>query len=269
MAELIRSIEDEVPISRGRFDLFDGSDLGHDAEPKVETGALLTEPGRIALGHVGIKSQAWARTAHVRMEAWDTEPPTPGTPWSEAGQVLYLSPGGTVFLRGLGVGPSGQMLLIGPPFFAYGLRAYAGPVRTQPTDDDAAVTEAVVETWLLQFWPLADAADPALRAETETGGQTAARMCEILPLEPGPAAPTPGEWPALHPLPAPEPPTGIRAWSHPSRPSEPVPRSHEAEGRISRGIIPREALGSGRRTEEVLGDLRIDMLGNPPADIDS
>ncbi|GGL51559.1 hypothetical protein [Planomonospora parontospora] len=264
MAELIRSVEDEMPISYSRFDLVDGSGLGHDAEQETETGALLTEPGRIALGQVGIKSQAWARTAHVRMEAWDSEPPAPGTSWSEAGQVLYLSPGGTVFLCSLEVGHSGQMLLIGPPFFAYGLRAYAGPVRTRPADGDGALTEAVEETWLLQFWPLADVAAPALRTESETGGQTAARMREILPLAPGSAAPISGEWPALHPLPAPEPPTGILLWSHPAQ--SPAPASdHEAEGRISRGIVPQETPASWQRTEEALGDLRIDMLGGLPA----
>lgn len=169
MAELIRSVEDEVPISYGRFDLLDGSGLGQEAEPETEAGALLVEPDRIALGQAGIKSQAWARRAHVWMEAWDAEPPAPGELWAEAGQVVYLSPGGTVQLRGLTHSPSGQMLLPGPPFFTYGLRAYAGPVRAQPADYDETVTEAVEEAWLLRFWPMADASGSALRSPVASG----------------------------------------------------------------------------------------------------
>ncbi|GII86529.1 hypothetical protein Ssi03_45190 [Sphaerisporangium siamense] len=57
MAELIRSVEDEVPISYGRFDLFDGFGGDHVVEPEVEAGALLVEPDQVALGQVGMKSQ--------------------------------------------------------------------------------------------------------------------------------------------------------------------------------------------------------------------
>ncbi|MEU6414564.1 hypothetical protein [Microbispora sp. NPDC046933] len=127
MARLLRTVEDEVPISYGRFDLLDASGLGLPAGTEIAAGALLTEPGQVALGQVGVTSQAWAWSARVRMEAWDAEPPAPGQPWTEAGQVLYLSPGGIVELCGLMRVPSGQRLLLGPPFFAYGLRAYAGP----------------------------------------------------------------------------------------------------------------------------------------------
>jgi hypothetical protein len=265
MAELIRSVEDEVPISYGLFELFDGSGLGHEAEPETATGALLTEPGQIALGQLRVDSQARARTAHVRMEAWDAEPPAPDEPWAEAGQVLYLSPGGAVGLCGLMRAPSGQRLLLGPPFFAYGLRAYAGPVRTQPADYDERVTEAVEEAWLLRFWPLADAAGSALRAESEAGGEAAARMREVLPLAPGSAAPRSEQWPALHPLPEPEPPIGVTACSSSPVHLERVP-SRRTAGRFA---VPQETLDFARRIEETLGDLRIDMLGNLPANIDS
>jgi hypothetical protein len=112
MAGLLRGVEDEVPISYGRFDLRDGSGLGLEAEEEDEVGSLLTGPGAIALGQLRIKSQARARTARVRMEAWDAEPPAPGEPWAETGQVVYLSPGGTVLLCGLTYTPtprSGQL----------------------------------------------------------------------------------------------------------------------------------------------------------------
>lgn len=108
MAGLLRGVEDEVPILYGRFDLHDGSGLGWEAEEESEAGALLAEPGGIALGQLGIKSHARARTARVRMEAWDAEPPEPGEPWNDAGQVVYLSPGGEAHLCGLTVSPSGQ-----------------------------------------------------------------------------------------------------------------------------------------------------------------
>ncbi|MBE3015450.1 hypothetical protein IL992_40795 [Microbispora sp. NEAU-D428] len=261
MAELIRSVEDEVPISYGRFDLLDASGLGAEAEPEEAAGALLAEPGQVALGQVGVRSQAWAWNARVRMEAWDAEPPPPGEPWTEAGQVLYLSPGGIVGLCGLMRAPSGQRLLLGPPFFAYGLRAYAGPVRTEPVDGDESVTEAVEEAWLLRFWPLADTAGPALGAESEAGGMAAARMREVLPLDPGSAAPRPEEWPALRPLPRPAPAMVIR-WSYPA---EDLPDG-DAERRFT---VPQETRGSWRRLDETLGDLRIDMLGNLPAAIGS
>ncbi|MEU6430938.1 hypothetical protein ABZ860_33990 [Microbispora sp. NPDC046973] len=273
MAELIRSVEDEVPISYGRFDLIDASGLDAEAQPEEAAGALLAEPGQVALGRVGVRSHAWAWNARVRMEAWDAEPPPPGEPWTEAGQILYLSPGGIVGLCGLMRAPSEQQLLLGPPFFAYCLRAYAGPVRTEPVgigpDDigpvnsDESVTETVEEAWLLRFWPLADAAGPALRAESEASGLAAARMREILPLEPGSTAPRPEEWPALRPLPrpAPAPPMVIR-WSYPA---EDVPDG-DAEGRF---VVPQETLDSWRRLDETLGDLRIDMLGNLPAGVGS
>ncbi|MFI7048927.1 hypothetical protein [Streptosporangium sandarakinum] len=265
MAELIRGVEDEVPISYGRFDLFDGSGLGRNAEPETEIGALLAGPDRSALGQVGIISQARARRAHVRMEAWDAEPSAPGEPWTEAGRIHYLSPGGTVWLCGLGLSPSGQMLLLGPPFFAYGLRAYTGPVRTRPADYDETVTEAIEEAWLLRFWPLADAAGPVLRADSEAGGQTDARMREVLSLEPGSAAPRPEQWPALHPLPEPEPLTPMIRSSPPARPME-CASSREAGYRFT---VPQETLDLAQRLEETLGDLRIDMLGNLPGNIDA
>ncbi|MER6946555.1 hypothetical protein ABT294_21225 [Nonomuraea sp. NPDC000554] len=56
MPELILSVEDEVPISYGRFDLLDRSDLGHEAESEAAAGALLAEPGQIALGQVSMEA---------------------------------------------------------------------------------------------------------------------------------------------------------------------------------------------------------------------
>ncbi|MFG1866367.1 hypothetical protein [Microbispora bryophytorum] len=279
MAQPLRSVEDEVPISYGRFDLLDACGLGVEAgAEEAAAGALLAEPGRVALGQVGVSSHAWAWSAHVRMEAWDAEPPPPEEPWTEAGQILYLSPGGIVELCGLMLAPSGQRLLLGPPFFAYGLRAYAGPVRaepaetgpaeagpaeTGPVDGDEAVTEAVEEAWLLRFWPLADAAGPALRTESEAAGLAAGRMREALPLDPGSAAPRPEEWPALRSSqrPAPAPAPVIRR----SHPAENAPDS-DAERRFT---VPQETRDSWRRLDETLGDLRIDMLGNLPAGVAS
>ncbi|MFI7468817.1 hypothetical protein [Nonomuraea sp. NPDC049646] len=257
---MLRRVEDEVPISYGRFDLFDGSGLGREPEEEVAAGSLLAEPGAIALGQLGISSQAWAFAARVRMEAWDAEPPAPGAPWAEAGQVVYLSPGGVVHLCGLMRSPSGQALLLGPPLFAYALRAYTGPVRTQPADYDASVTEAVEEAWLLRFWPLADAAGPVLRAEPEAIGWDTDRMRDILPLDLGSPVARPAQWPALHPSDVPEPQV---------RPLFPYAPSTADEPSRLRGLVPQETIEAGRRIEETLGTLRIDMLGNLPANIGS
>ncbi|MEN3539954.1 hypothetical protein AAH991_32925 [Microbispora sp. ZYX-F-249] len=263
MAEVIRAVEDEVPISHGRFDLVDASGLGTHAGPEAAAGALWAEPGRVALGQAGVTSQAWARRARVRMEAWDAEPPLPGRPWTEAGQVLFLSPGGIVELRGLMNAPSGQRLLLGPPFFAYGLRAYAGPVRTEPADGDESMPEAVEEAWLLRFWPVADAVGPALRSEPEADGQTANRMREVLPLDPRSTPPRPEEWPALRSSPrsAAAVPIVIRR----PHPFVGVP-GDDGEGRRT---TLRETRESRRRLDEALNDLGMDMLGNPPPGIGS
>jgi hypothetical protein len=50
MAEPIRGVQDEIPIFHVRFQLFDGSGLGHEVDPKAEAkaGALPAEPGGIA-----------------------------------------------------------------------------------------------------------------------------------------------------------------------------------------------------------------------------
>ncbi|MFI7641719.1 hypothetical protein [Nonomuraea sp. NPDC049400] len=134
MPELIRHVEDEVPISYGRFGLYDASGLGDDAERESGFGVLPAEPGGVALGPVDLVSRVEARMARVRLEAWNAEPEAadaPGEPWAVAGHVHYLSPGGIVELCGPGVSPTGRKLLLGPPFCAYGLRAYTGVVRTR------------------------------------------------------------------------------------------------------------------------------------------
>jgi hypothetical protein len=260
MAELIRSVEDEAPISYGRFGLHDDSGLGREAEQESESGALLVEPGGIALGEVGLVSRVGARMARVRMEAWNAEPDdAPGEPWSTAGQVLYLSPGGIVRLCGPGYSPTGQKLLLGPPFCAYGLRAYTGRVRTEPAAWDDSEIEAVEESWLLRFWPLADAAGPALRAEAVAGGPTAARMDEILPLAHDSHAPQPGQWPALRPHPRADPTTSVMRYDPTLDGMRPVPSAEDGS--------PTDPDDARRRVEETLGDLRHDMLGNLPGHV--
>ncbi|MEU7834726.1 hypothetical protein [Nonomuraea sp. NPDC049129] len=249
----------------GRFDLHDGSGLSREPEEQAEVGSLLAEPGGNALGQLGIQSQTRARMARVRMEAWDAEPLEPGGPWNDAGQVVYLSPGGAAHLCGLMDSPSGHALLLGPPFFAYGLRAYTGPVRTQPADYDASVTEAVEEAWLLRFWPLADAAEPVLRTETEATGWDPQRMRDVLPLTADSTLSQSAQWPALHLSAAPEPPVRV-----PFRPSPPTrPKRVRRDEVRGHHLIPHETVDAWQRIEETLGDLRKDMLGNLPTNIES
>ncbi|MET7337915.1 hypothetical protein [Nonomuraea sp. NPDC005650] len=256
MPELIRGVEDEVPTSYGGFGLDDASGLGDDAD-------LGSEPGGIALGSVELVSKVRARRARVRMEAWNAEPgveDAPGAPWAAAGQVVYLSPGGIVELRCPGLSPTGQKLLLGPPFCAYGLRVYTGAVRTRPAAWDDSETETVEERWLLRFWPLADAAGPALRADSEAGGPAAVRMREVLPLARGSRAPQPGQWPALRPHPWADSATSVIRYD---------PQVDRLERVPSAEAGPSTPDDDWRRIDEVLGDLRYDMLGNLPRNLES
>ncbi|TKK90063.1 hypothetical protein FDA94_06460 [Herbidospora galbida] len=245
MSELLRRVEDDVPISYGRFELLDGTglwDLTGD-----ETGSLPV------LGTATLTSPARAYRALVRMEAWDGAPPAPAGSWTAARQAVYLSPGGTVSAHGPSHDRSRQMLLLGPPLFAYGLRAYVGPVRTEPAEWDEEVLEPVEEPWLLRFWPLADAASAA-------HDDVLATMGEMPPPDLTSVVPGQHEWPAFHPPAHPEPPRLIRPTS-PPREMERLP-TDEFTGRI--GYHAEAALASGRRLDEVLGDLRRTMLGNLP-----
>ncbi|WP_143653278.1 hypothetical protein [Streptosporangium subroseum] len=268
MAELIRSVYDEAPISYGRFCLYDGSGYGWDVMQETEHGALLAEPDGISLGQVELVSQAGARLAAVRMEAWEAEPEDgPGEPWVEAGRVLYLSPGGIVAVSGMGHSPTGQKLLLGPPCFAYWLSAYTGSVRSEPTSWDPSQVEAVEESWLLRFWPAAEASGPALRSEESSG--YAVRMREILSLDPGSAAPQSGAWPALRSHPRPETATAVMHFNPPSPGRAMVrhyPKADIAPG-AERGRITVSSVDSDddpRLVDETLGDLLYDMLGNLP-----
>ncbi|MCK2215577.1 hypothetical protein MF672_017545 [Actinomadura sp. ATCC 31491] len=254
MAELIRWVEDEVPVSYGRFGLGAGS---LEPEEEGQSGVMLAEPGGLALD--GVELESGANTARVRMEAWDSEPlDAPGEPWTQAGQIVYLSSYGIAQVSGIGYSPSGQKLLIGPPFCAYGLRAYTGQVRMEPAPWDDSELEAVEESFLLRFWPLADAAAPALRSESEARGLAAARMRELVPLPPGAQAPRPEQWPALRPHPRPDPATLVMRYAPGTDHLEPVPPAGSQ--------APDEAW---RRVEEVLGDLRYDLLGNLPNHVES
>ncbi|NRQ31880.1 hypothetical protein HII36_08510 [Nonomuraea sp. NN258] len=271
MAELIRGVHDEAPISYGRFGLYDASDRGRDVVRETEHGALVAEPEGIALGKVELVSRAGARLAGVRLEAWDAQPEDePGEPWAEAGRVLFWSPGGIVAIGGTGYSPTGQKLLIGPPCHAYRLSAYTGPVRSEPTPWDPAEVEAVEEGWLLRFWPVADAAGPALRGEDDSGHL--ARMREILSLGPDTAAPPPRAWPALRPHPRPDTTTAVMRYDPPAPHRAVVLHDSTGggapgreRGRVSLSSV--EAEDDSRLVHEVLGDLLYDVLGNLPPNV--
>ncbi|MFG2076328.1 hypothetical protein [Nonomuraea maritima] len=268
MAKLIRSVHDEAPISYGRFYLHDGSGHGLDIVKETEHGALLAEPDGIALGQVALVSRARARLATVRMEAWDAEPGEgPGEPWAEAGRVLCLSVGGIVLLCGMGHGPTGQKLLLGPPHFAYWLSAYTGSVRSEPTPWGSGQTEAAEESWLLRFWPVADASGPALRGDVNGGD--AARMREILSQDLGSAAPRPAAWPALRSHPQLETATAVMHVRLPDT-GRAMVRYASKSGR-ARGagrVVPSVDSGDDPRlVHETLGDLLHDTLGNLPRNV--
>ncbi|WP_156046041.1 hypothetical protein [Herbidospora cretacea] len=245
---LLRRVEDDVPLSYGRFELMDGTGLWDETEP----GLLTTGADGTALGQLDVTSPAHAYRAAVRMEAWDGEPPAPEGSWTTAGQVVYLSPSGTVSACGPGHDRSPQMLLLGPPLFAYGLRAYVGPVRTEPAAWNADVLEPVEELWLLRFWPLADAASAALH--NDVLGRMRERLPDLTSVVDGRE-----EWPAFHPPAHPEAPKLIRLAPRP-REMRRIPTT-EFSGRIAPHT---EDAASDRRLDDVLGDLGYTMLGNLP-----
>jgi hypothetical protein len=271
VAELIRSVYDEAPISYGRFSLYDVSGYGWDAVQETEHGALLAEPEGISLGRVELVSRARALLAGVRLEAWDAEPEDgPGEPWAEAGRVLYWSPGGIVAVSGIGHSPTGQKLLLGPPGFAYWLSAHIGSVRSEPTSWDPGEVEVVEECWLLRFWPLADAAGPALRREDDSGYM--ARMREILSLGPGSAAPRPQAWPALRPQPQPETATAVMRLNAPDPDAAMVRHARKSDSapKADRGrmrVLSIDADNDPQLVHETLGDLLYGVLGNLPKNV--
>ncbi|WP_433510298.1 hypothetical protein ACQP2T_41395 [Nonomuraea sp. CA-143628] len=250
MAGLLRAVDDEVPISHRRFELFD--ECGElDDEDAVQTGSLCT-----SIASVEIESAYGAANATVRLEAWDEEPPPPGDLWVGKGETVYLSVTGVVSMFGPGVGGTGEKLLIGPPFFAYGLRAYAAP----PADQDE-YGRAVAEPWLLRFWPLCDAAGPAIGPESVVLGEEARRMTAVLPLDPSDAD-VMGDWPALRPLPAPEPAQGTLVVSF-------GPLYEGGDVDPGRFAIPEEESHRQARVEEILGDLRFELMTAPPPHLET
>ncbi|MFI7708732.1 hypothetical protein [Nonomuraea sp. NPDC049480] len=271
VAELIRSVYDEAPISYGRFGLYDVPGYGRDVVQETEHGALLAEPEGISLGALELVSPVRARLAAVQLEAWDAEPEDePGQPWAEAGRVLYWSPGGIVAVSGMGYSPTGQKLLLGPPCFAYWLSAYIGSVRSEPASWDPGDIVAVEERWLLRFWPVADVAGPALRGEDDSGYM--ARMREILALGPGTAPPPPQAWAALRPHPQPDTATAVMRFNPPEpdratvgHPAQ-ADRASETDGEgITVSSV--ETDDDPPLVHEVLGDLLYDVLGNLPQNV--
>nr|WP_062335973.1 hypothetical protein [Herbidospora sakaeratensis] len=248
---LLRRVEDDVPVSYGRFQLLDGTGLWDEPEPAL----LTTGTEGTALGQLDVASPAHAYRATVRMEAWDGQPPPPEGPWTAAGQLVYLSPSGTVSAYGPSHDRSPQMLLLGPPLFAYGLRAYVGPVRTEPAAWDADVLEPVEEPWLLRFWPLADTASAAIHDDVL--GRMRERRPDLTSVVDGRE-----EWPAFHPPATLEPPKLIRSVA-PPRELRRIPTA-EFSGRIGHHL---EGVASGRRVDDVLGDLAYTMLGNLPHNV--
>ncbi|MFI6387053.1 hypothetical protein ACIBHY_52690 [Nonomuraea sp. NPDC050547] len=86
MARLIRSVDDEAPITCWRFSLEDVSGYGQEDEEEIEHGLPVARQDGLSLGQAELVSRAGARMAVVRMEAWDAEPgEEPREPWATAG----------------------------------------------------------------------------------------------------------------------------------------------------------------------------------------
>jgi hypothetical protein len=108
-----------------------------------------------------IESTSRGRT-DVRVESWDAAPPPAPDPWVAAGESTYLSAAGIVAIGDDEGDSSLDALVLGPPHFLYGVRAYHVPsARSSDSDFWEDPRQAHV---LLRFWPLRDAFDPARHA---------------------------------------------------------------------------------------------------------
>lgn len=80
----------------------------------------MTGPGQSS--RLDEESEAYHYTAPLRLEAWDAEPPDPGSSWRPIEQPNFTAETGLIqvgVLEG-----SGREFLIGPPLFEYGLTVH-------------------------------------------------------------------------------------------------------------------------------------------------
>ncbi|MBD3139539.1 hypothetical protein [Microbispora bryophytorum] len=159
MARLLRHLDDELYVQYGALCIYGTPDV-----PELRDE----------------ESEALHYTAALHLQAWDAEPPAPGTSWRLIEQRNFTAETGVIQI-GV-VEDSGREFLIGPPLFEYGLT-----VHVDVPDDGR---------WLFRFWPIRDVFDPLVHMKPrEPIGSTS-------PLEPRPVpvpVTTAGQWAAMRP----------------------------------------------------------------------
>ncbi|MEN3536470.1 hypothetical protein AAH991_15250 [Microbispora sp. ZYX-F-249] len=159
MARMIRHLDEELYVQYGGLCVYGGTDC-----PEFRDG----------------ESEALHYTATLRLEAWDAEPPAPGSSWRPVDQHTFTAVTGVIQMGVMD--DSGRDFLIGPPFFEYGLTAH--------------VNVPDVTRWLFRFWPIRDVFDPLVHMNPRApiGSAPPQEPCRV----PVPVT-TAGQWAAMRP----------------------------------------------------------------------
>jgi hypothetical protein len=138
---------------------------------------VLVEFGELAIfferndGDILLESPGDGDLAHIRLEAWDSPPPEPDTAWIPVENTTIE--GGTGFVAvGSVAEDATERFVIGPPHFLYGLTAHSQPAGELPETGSEEELEQAYESreperWLIRFWPIRDAFDPARHARPD------------------------------------------------------------------------------------------------------
>lgn len=165
----------------------------------------------------------------IRVESWDAEPPRLEGPGSRVAVARCVAATGIVAVPPYMFAGSGLSMLIGPAFFEYGLHLYAHKMER-----------------LLRLWPVRDVFDPAVHLRPEGVDP------EVWPPGGGgdPARSELTDWP-----------------SSPLFPDEADTLDQSAEEQPKAEVAEEWRLDeeNERRLDELLGDLRPQLLTRPPA----
>lgn len=210
---------------------------------------VLVEFGELAIfferndGDILLESPGDGDLAHIRLEAWDSPPPEPDTAWVPVENTTIE--GGTGFVAvGSVAEDATERFVIGPPHFLYGLTAHSQPAGELPATGSEEELEQAYESreperWLIRFWPIRDAFDPARHARPDhvDGLSTAdADPQDFPPNAPPPTSqpqsPLPDLNPPTHQAPTRVPTTDVQVFPpHARTPAPdlpPLPRPQEA-----------------------------------------
>lgn len=246
---LLDELDDSVYISYRQF-MLHGVRRLHSAEP---ANVIVEMEDQVYV---------YLSDGRCRIEAWDEEPPAPDESWQAMATARCVADTDVVGLSSLMSGGSGRSVLIGPPFFEYGLRIFAGD-----------------QGLLLRFWPIEDVFDPTQHA------RPAGLVSTLIPADVVEVHSQFGDRPSSRPSPAPPTPQGRAAMGRglsnliqtgllPAElTADQVGDSPEAEGvGWEAEMSPewrenqRKAEENQRQVDELLGDLRWKVLTHVPFD---